>query len=54
MNSTSEKHSFRFRLNAFRKQRVVLDERDPVELRRHRAERYAKKNKTCGKKAVFS
>lgn len=45
--------SFKFRLSRFTSSRCTMDLRDPLETRKARAERYARKNKTCGKKAVF-
>ena len=45
--------SYRFRLSRFTRTISVLDLRDPLEMRRARAARYAKRNKTEGRKAVF-
>lgn len=46
--------SFKMRLNRFVRSRCTLDFRfDTLEERRMRCERFAAKNKTCGKRAVF-
>lgn len=51
--------SYRFELAKFRPSRVILDARHFVSFsamlaeRRYRAERYARRNHTCGKRAVF-
>ena len=45
--------SYRQRLRQFARSYVVMDLRDSIETRKARAERYARKNKTCGKRAVF-
>lgn len=45
--------SFKMRLNRFFKSYTTLDLRTDEETRRIRCERFAAKNKTCGKPAVF-
>lgn len=45
--------SFKMRLNRFFRSYVTLDLRTDEETRKVRCERYAAKNKTCGKPAVF-
>ena len=45
--------NFRRRLARFTRTASVHDLRDPLDTRRARAARYAKRNKTEGKKAVF-
>ncbi len=46
--------SFKMRLNRFFKSYTTLDLRTDEETRRIRCERFAAKNKTCGKRAVFT
>lgn len=46
--------SFRVRLNRFVRSFVTLDLRTDEETRRIRCERFALKNKTCGKPATFA
>lgn len=46
--------SYRFRLARFTKSTCVMDLRDPLETRKARAERYARRYKTCGKRAVYA
>lgn len=45
--------SYKMRLSRFFKSYVTLDLRSDDETRRARCERFAKRNKTCGKPAVF-
>lgn len=49
----AERDSYRRRLGRFARSRTVMDLRDPFETRKARAERYARKNKTERKRAVF-
>ena len=49
----TNKQSFKFRLSAFTKSTCVMDLRDPLDTRRHRAERFERKNKTNGKRSVY-
>ena len=46
--------TFKMRINRFFRSYVTLDLRTDEETRRVRCERYALKNKTCGKRAVFN
>lgn len=50
----TRQQSYRQRLNQYVRSYVVMDLRDPIETRLARAERYARKNKTCGRRAVFA
>lgn len=45
--------SFNMRLNRFFCSYVTLDLRTEEETRKARCEKFARKNKTCGKRAVF-
>lgn len=45
--------SYRRRCARFCRSRTTMDLRDPVETRLKRAAKHAKRNKTCGRKAVF-
>lgn len=45
--------SFKRRINRFTRTVSIMDLRDPFETRKARAQRYARKNKTEGRKAVF-
>ncbi|URA06951.1 hypothetical protein Pfeifenkraut_BL30054 [Xanthomonas phage Pfeifenkraut] len=45
--------SFKMRLNRFFRSYVTLDLRTEEETRKARCEKFARKNKTCGKRAVF-
>lgn len=49
-----EQDNYRRRLARFTRTASIMDHRDPVDTRKARAERYARRNKTCGKRAVFS
>ncbi|QVR48685.1 hypothetical protein [Stenotrophomonas phage BUCT609] len=46
--------SWKFRLNKLCKAVTVLDLRSDEETRKARCEKYARKHKTCGKRAVFA
>jgi hypothetical protein len=46
--------SFKFLLNKFCRTVSVLDMRPDEETRKARCEKYARKNKTCGKRANFA